>query len=272
MLFVSIISIGFLYEMITFGPDLPDILAHTFVPALSGGSLPFVVGIIGATVMPHALFVHSHLTKNKLRSDAVEEKRRLRRLHLAECVLTLTIAALVNVAILVAASKVLYPSYGGAGNTDINALTVTSAAGVMESLYGPLAAVVFGVTLLSSGIASSTTGTLAGQAIMEGLLGTKINVYLRRLVTRVVNVFPTVAAILLGVSPLSLLVYSQVILSIMIPLPMVPLLYYTSRRGYMGEFVNRRATTLVALVMAGTIVSLNALFLLSLGVGFHGGP
>jgi len=264
MLFVSIISIGFLYEVFTFGPDFSDIAVHTFVPAINNGNIPFIVGIVGATVMPHALFVHSHLTKNKLSSDAIEEKRRLRRLHLAECVFTLTIAALVNVAILVAAGKVLCPLYGCAGNTNINSLTVNKAADIMGVLYGPLAAVVFGVTLLSSGLASSTTGTLAGQAIMEGLLGTKVNIYARRLVTRVINVFPTVTAILLGLSPLSLLVYSQVVLSIMIPLPMIPLLYYTASRRYMGEFVNRRTTTFVAVAIAATIITLNALLLLSL--------
>ncbi len=264
MLFVSIISIGFLYEIFVLGPSLPDVLTHTFVPALDSGNVPFVVGIVGATVMPHALFVHSHLAKNKLKSEDIEEKRRIRKLHLAECVLTLTIAALVNVAILVVAGKVLCPLYGCVGNVDINALTVNSAAGVMGALYGPLAMTIFGVTLLASGLASSTTGTLAGQAIMDGLLGTKVNVYLRRLVTRVINVFPTVAAILVGMSPLSLLVYSQVVLSIMIPLPMIPLLYYTSSRGVMGEFVNRRWTTAVALAIAAVIISLNGYLLLSL--------
>ena len=264
MVFVLIISIGFLYETFTFGPNFSNIVEHTFVPTLNNGNIPFVVGIVGATVMPHALFVHSYLTRNKLTSGAVEEKRRLRRLHLTECVLTLTVAGLVNVAILVAAGKVLCPLYGCAGNTDINALTVNKAADIMGALYGPLSALVFGVTLLSSGLASSTTGTLAGQAIMEGLLGTKVNIYVRRLVTRVINVFPTVIAILLGVSPLSLLVYSQVVLSIMIPLPMIPLLYYTSKKGYMGEFVNRKATTLVAVMVAGVIIALNGYLLLSL--------
>jgi len=99
---------------------------------------------------------------------------------------------------------------------------------------------------------------------MEGLLGSKVNVYARRLVTRVINVFPTVLAILAGLSPLSLLVYSQVILSIMIPLPMVPLLYYTAKRDLMGEFVNRKATTAIAVLVAGIILSLNAYLLLSL--------
>ncbi len=276
MLFVSIISVGFLYEIFILGPNIADVVSHTLRPTLNSGEIPFAVGIVGATVMPHALFVHSHLARNKVRVDTIEERRRVRRLHLAECVFTLTIAACVNVSILVTSSTVLWrdvgalPSCGvqSANSTAIlscaNSLTVPQAASTMGALYGSLAMTVFAVTLLSSGLASSTTGTLAGQAIMEGLLGTKVNVYVRRLVTRFVNVFPTVAAILVGLSPLSLLVYSQVILSVMIPLPMVPLLYYTARRKYMVEFDNRRITTLIALFVAGTIVTLNALLLLSL--------
>ena len=270
MLFVSVISVGFLYEMFVLGPDLADVAAHTFMPALTQGNIPFVVGIVGATVMPHALFVHSYLAKNKLKTETIDEKRRVRKLHLYECVLTLTIAALVNVAILVTAATVLFPSHGALPGcaSDLagcaNSLTVPEAASILSALYGSFAAVIFAITLLSSGLASSTTGTLAGQAIMEGLLGTKVNVYLRRLVTRFINVVPTEAAILLGLSPLSLLVYSQVILSLMIPLPMVPLLYYTAKKGVMGEFVNRRTTTAIALVFGGMIVALNAYLLLTL--------
>lgn len=276
MLFVSIISIGFLYEIFVLGPDLVDVATRTFIPELSNSNIPFVVGIIGATVMPHALFVHSHLARNKLKGDTVEEKRRVRKLHLMESVLTLTIAALVNVAILVTASTVLWHHFGALPSCGVqagdaaaiadcaNSITVPQAASIMGALYGSLAMTVFAVTLLSSGIASSTTGTLAGQAIMDGLLGTKVNAYVRRLVTRFINVFPTVGAILLGLSPLSLLVYSQVILSIMIPLPMIPLLYYTAKRDLMGEFVNRRTTTAIALGVAGTIIALNAYLILSL--------
>jgi manganese transport protein len=276
ILFVSVISIGFLYEIFVLGPNLADVAAHTFLPALSNSNVPFVVGIVGATVMPHALFVHSDLSRKKLRLGTLEEKRRIRKLHLAESVLMLTVAALVNVGILVASSAVLWPNFGAlpgcgvqAGNTTAiadcaNSLSVSQAAGIMGALYGPLAMTVFAVTLLSSGIASSTTGTLAGQSIMEGLLGTKVNIYARRLVTRFVNVFPTVLAILFGLQPLSLLVYSQVILSIMIPLPMIPLLYYTAKTRFMGEFVNRRVTTVVSVLIAGIIITLNAYLLLSL--------
>lgn len=270
MLFVSVISIGFLYEIIVLGPNLADVVTHSFLPSLTSKNIPFVVGIVGATVMPHALFVHSQLARDKVISGTLEERRKVRKLHLTECVLTLTIAALVNVAILVTASSVLFHQFGAdpACAADpaacANSLTVPQAASIMGVLYGPLAALVFAITLLSSGIASSTTGTLAGQAIMEGLLGTKVNIYVRRLVTRFINVFPTVIAILVGLSPLALLVYSQVVLSIMIPLPMVPLLYYTAKRKIMGEFVNRRSTTVLALVIAGAIIALNAYLLLSL--------
>jgi manganese transport protein len=276
MLFVSIISIGFLYEIIVLGPNISDIVTHTFVPVLNSGNIPYVVGIVGATVMPHALFVHSYLAKNKLRDESIEEKRRVRKLHLSEVVFTLTLAALVNVAILVTASSVLFSQFGALPSCGVqannataitncaNSLSVNKAANIMGALYGTAAMTVFGVTLLSSGLASSITGTLAGQAIMEGLLGTKVNIYIRRLVTRFINVIPTVTAISLGLAPLTLLVYSQVVLSIMIPLPMIPLLYYTAKRKFMGEFVNRRATTLIAVVVAGIIIALNVYLLLSL--------
>lgn len=256
MLFVSIISIGFLYEVIVIGPNLSEIVLHTFSASLGSKSILAVVGIVGATVMPHALYVHSWLTKNRLVDNTLEEKRRLRRLHLRENIFTLTIAGFVNGAILVASAAAFYPKY-----SDIS--TINEAYNIMVPLYGPIAAIVFAVTLLSSGLASSTTGTLAGQAIMDGLLGTNVNIYLRRLVTRFINVFPTTIAILLGLNPLSLLVYSQVILSLMIPLPMIPLIVYTSRRRVMGEFVNRRATTVLALMFGAIIIALNAYLLYS---------
>jgi manganese transport protein len=127
----------------------------------------------------------------------------------------------------------------------------------MAPLFGGLSATVFGITLLCSGLASSATGTLAGQHVMEGLLGVKVNPNLRRLVTRVINVFPTTVAILLGLNPLALLIYSQVLLSILIPLPMIPLVIYTSSRRVMGEFVNRHATILVGVTIAAFIIILN---------------
>jgi manganese transport protein len=254
MIFVSIISIGFLYQVIIIGPNPAEIAYHSVAVSLNNQTVLLVVGIVGATVMPHAIHVHSWLTKNKLTTETVEEKRRHRRLHLRETVVTLTIASLVNVAILVSAGAAFHGKYSGVAS-------VNDAYQVMVPLYGYLAAAVFAITLLASGLASSITGTLAGQSIMVDLLGSKVNKTLRRIVTRVINVFPTTIAILIGLQPLSLLIYSQVILSLMIPLPMIPLIIYTSRRRTMGEFVNRRITTILGILCAVVIVALNVYLL-----------
>ncbi|MGD0478489.1 MAG: Nramp family divalent metal transporter [Nitrososphaerales archaeon] len=249
MLFVSMIAIGFLYQVIIVGPSLTEIAYHSVAVSLSSKTALLVVGIIGATVMPHALFVHSTLTKNKLTTGSIEEKRRHRRLHLMEVIITLTIAGLVNVAILVCAEP-LSANYTGV-------YSIAQFSQVMQPLYGWLAVTVFAITLLASGLASSTTGTLAGMAMMDGLLGTHVNKNLRRIVTRLVNVFPTTIAVLIGLNPLSLLIYSQAILSLMIPLPMIPLIVYTSRGRVMGEFVNSKITTILGILAAATILFLN---------------
>ena len=249
MLFVSIIAIGFLYQVVITGPSLSAIAYHSVAVSLNSQSVLLVVGIIGATVMPHALFVHSTLTRDKLTTGSIEEKRRLRRLHIREVIITLTIAGLVNVAILVCAEP-LHANYS-------NVSSISQFYDIMKPLYGWLAVTVFAITLLASGLASSTTGTLAGMAMMDGLLGTHVNKNLRRIVTRLVNVFPTTIAVLVGLPPFLLLIYSQVILSLMIPLPMIPLILYTSRRSVMGEFVNSKITTILGVLTAVIILFLN---------------
>lgn len=257
MLFVSVISLGFLYEVAIVGPNLSAVALHSVLVSVNSQNAIAVVGIIGATVMPHTLYLHSHLTKGRLGDNSIEEKRRLRRLHLSENVTVLTVAGLVNVAILVISAAAFYPRY-----SDVS--SINDAYRIMIPLFGALAATVFAITLLCSGLASSTTGTLAGQAIMEGLLGVKVNRYLRRIITRFVNVFPTTIAILLGINPLSLLVYSQVVLSLLIPLPMIPLLMYTSNKSLMGEFANKRATNVMAAGAATIIIALNAYLIYSI--------
>ncbi len=268
MLLVSVLVIGFLYQLLVLKPSLSEIGIHSVVVgSLGTDALLLVVGIIGATVMPHALFVHSWLTKNKMglsgrripgvKEDeeqfSVEEKHRTLTLHKWETILMLTIAGVVNVGILLVAIP-LFPN---------TTLTIAQTVQGLDSIYGPLVGVVFLVTLLSSGLSSSTLGTLAGQVIMEGLIGKHWNIWARRIVTRMVNVFPTTIAVLLGLDPLHLLIYSQVILSLMIPLPMIPLVYYTSKRKFMGEFVNGNVTTIVALVTVALILSFNSYLILA---------
>jgi manganese transport protein len=249
-LWVSIIGLGFLYELLIAGASPGDILMHSVYPTVNSQTILVGVGIIGATVMPHAVFVHSWLTKNKLKIGDAEEKKELMKLHLAETVILLGVAALVNVAIMVLAARVFYPNYS-------NVQSVTEAYHILRPLFGQVAATIFGITLLASGLSSSITGTLSGQAVMEGMLGSKFNPIIRRLITRFVNVFPTTIAILLGIQPLQLLVYSQVLLSLMLPLPMLPLVFYTSNRRIMGEFANGNLMKYLSYISAVTILCLN---------------
>jgi len=254
-LLVSIIGFGYIYEIVVTRPDIMSIAFHSVTPVLTPSTVPLVVGIIGATVMPHALAVHSWLTKSKLTTGDAAEKHQLLRYHLADNMLNLSIAGLVNAAILVMAAA----AFNGTGSS---VTTVEEAYQTLTPLFGALAGLVFALTLLASGLSSSTTGVLAGQAMMEGLLGRNIHPWLRRLVLRGVNVVPAFVAIYLGFSALDLLVYSQIILSLLIPLPLVPIIYLTSRKDTMGEFVNRRVTTFVAVAFALLILAFNAYFLL----------
>ena len=241
-----------------------------------------MVGKIGATVMPHALFVHSSLTKIKmdlmgqklngiassysamesmmapgksLPPHMLAEKLRMNGLHRRETIIALTVAGIVNAGILLVA----VPFFLGNG---VNAgLSVNDFVTEIGRIYAPLVATLFALTLLASGLTSSALGTIAGQVIMEGLIGKRWNVWARRIVTRCINVFPTTIAILLVLSPLLLLVYSQVVLSLMIPLPMIPLVYYTSKTKFMGSLVNRRVTMALALATVGLILFFNGYLL-----------
>jgi len=261
VIFVSIIGFGYFYEIFVTKPDLSSILYHSFVPSLpTSNALVLAVGIIGATVMPHALFVHSWLTKNKVQEKPLEERRRIRKLHLVENIILLTIAGMVNAAIMIMAATAFNPHNPGVAS-------ISEAYKTLIPLFGATAGIVFLLTLLSSGIASSVVGTLAGQAIMEGLLGKRVNLWLRRFVTRFINVIPTTIAILLGLDPLNILVYSQVVLSIMIPIPMIPLVIATRDKKLMGEFVNKKITTLLAMIFVGLILVFDSYLLFSvLGV------
>ena len=256
--FVSIIGIGYLYEIFITKPDPTTILFHSFVPSLSGEhTILLVVGVIGATVMPHALFVHSWLTKNKAQNKPLKERRKMRKFHLVENVILLTIAGMINAAIMIMEESAFHSS-------NPNVASISEAYKTLVPLFGATAGIIFLITLLSSGIASSVTGTLAGQAIFEGLLGTKVNIWFRRLVTRFVNVIPTTIAILLGLDPLNILVYSQVILSLMIPLPMIPLVILSGNKKLMGEFVNKKFTTAIAVIFVGIILTFNSYLLINI--------
>jgi manganese transport protein len=255
LLFVSVISLGYLYETFITKPSLSSIMMHSFTPIFANSHALFIaVGIIGATVMPHVVFLHSALTKERSQNKTLDEKKKMRRLHLIETVIVLSIAGLINAAILIISAVAFNPAHS-------QIQSISEAYQTLVPLFGIAAAIIFLVTLLSSGLASSIAGTLAGQIIMEGFLGKKVNVWLRRIITRFVNVIPTTIAILLGFDPLQILVYSQVILSLLIPLAIIPLVIITRNKKIMGEFVNQRITTTVAVLFTGIIIGFNVYLL-----------
>lgn len=256
-LFVGMIGLGYIYELFIIRPDMGTVVTASFVPSMNAQLAVFAVSIIGATVMPHVLYLHSDLTRNKMKTGSVQEKRELLRFHRIDTVVFLSVASLVNAAILIMAAAAFHEK-----NLTF-ATTINIAYHTLRPLFGNAAAYVFVATLLASGLSSSTTGTIAGQSIMEGMLGKKVNPWFRRLVTRVANVFPTTIALLIGLNPFFVLFYSQVILSIMIPLPMIPLIYYSSRKRYMGEFVNRGYITALSLLFAAIILGFNIYYLVT---------
>ncbi|HLC98273.1 MAG TPA: Nramp family divalent metal transporter [Candidatus Nanoarchaeia archaeon] len=252
---VGIIGLAFVYEVIIAKPDIPAILLHSVKPMINKESALVAVGMIGATVMPHALFVHSWLIKNKVIASNFTDKFQTLRFHVIDNVASLTIAGFVNAAMLVMAAAAFYQ----AGEV----ATLTQAHKTLIPLFGEFSAFVFALALLSAGISSSVTGTLAGQAIMDGLTGFKINLWVRRLITRFINVIPLTLALLLGIEPLNILIYSQVALSLLIPLPLIPIILFTSNKEIMKELVNKKITTAFAIVFGIIILAFNAYLLYS---------
>ena len=249
--FVTVIGLGYLYEVFITKPHAIPILVGSVLPLIPGtGAAVICVGVIGATVMPHALVLHSYLAKNKLQEGDLKEKKRLLGYHRKETLSMLTMAGCINAAILIMASA--------AFNTrGIFIATIQQAYWTLLPLFGFLAGTAFAITLLCSGWSSSCCGVLAGQAILEGLIGSHINPWIRRIILRVINVVPTTVMIVLGFNPLILLVYSQVVLSFLIPLPLIPLIIFTMDRKLMGDFVNRKSLTALALLFCGIIIAFN---------------
>ncbi len=253
IIFVSIIGLGYVYELLITKPDMQSILVHSVKPILTSESALIAVGIIGATVMPHALFVHSWLIKNKIIGNHFGSKSKILKYHLIDNVVSLTVAGFINAAIIIMSAAAFYQV--------ANVATLDQAYTTLIPLFGKFAAIVFALALLSAGISSSVTGTLAGQSVMDGLTGFRISLWVRRLITRFINVIPVTIAVLLGIEPLRILVLSQVALSLLIPLPLIPLIFYTSNKGIMKELVNKKITTIFAIIFALVILGFNGYLL-----------
>ncbi len=221
-------------------PSMPDATALTIS-----------VGIIGATVMPHAVYLHSGLTQHRAPGRDEVERRKLLRFSNLECIIALAVAGAVNMAMVIMASAAFH-----AGHPDV--AEIESAYHTLTPLLGGAAAAVFLVSLMASGISSSAVGTMAGQMIMQGFVGFRIPVWVRRLVT----MLPAFVVVLLGANTTDALVYSQVVLSFALPIPMIALVMFTRNRTIMGEFANSGLTDAAAIVGATAILCLNAVLLL----------
>jgi manganese transport protein len=248
---LGIIFLGFLYETLRIGPSAHESL-RGLIPGLSGASSVYLaVGIIGATVMPHAIYLHSALTKGRMPTRSDRERSRVLRFERLDVIIALGVAGVVNMAMLAVAAK-LFHTPGLSGLTSI-----PQAHMEFGRLVGGGAALAFAVALLASGASSSSVGTYAGQVVMAGFINVRIPLVVRRALTMI----PALIVLAVGVNPTDALVLSQVVLSFGIPFALIPLVMLTGRRDVMGVHVNRGLTSVLAWSCAGLIVGLN-LFLL----------
>jgi manganese transport protein len=258
---VGLITLCYLVEMFIAPVDWGAAAFHVVVPQLADAeALLLAVGIIGATVMPHAVYLHSALTQARTPVRSESETRQVLRFSNQEVVVALAVAGLVNMAMVMTASGAFH-----AGHSDV--AEIETAYHTLTPLLGGAAAGLFLLSLIASGISSSTVGTMAGQMIMQGFVGFRIPVVVRRLVTMA----PAFAVVALGVNTTRALVISQVVLSIALPLPMVALVMFTRRPDIMGAFANSRATNVAAVLGTVVVLALNLFLILqTFGVAIPG--
>ena len=248
---LGVILLGFLYDTLRIGFDAGE-AARGFLPGFAGtDSILLATGILGATVMPHVIYLHSALTQNRIPPRDDDERRALLRYQRVDVTLAMGIAGLVNMSMLIIAASLFHD----AGLTSLD--SIEEAHAQFGALVGSGAALAFALALLASGLASSSVGTYAGQVVMQGFIARTIPLVLRRLVTMT----PALIVLGIGLDPSRSLVISQVVLSFGIPFALVPLVLLTRRRDVMGALVNRPLTTVVASIVASAIIALNGFLL-----------
>ena len=260
---VAVIAVCYVVEMFIAPVDWSAAAVHSLVPGIPDpDALLLTVGIVGATVMPHAIYLHSGLTQSRIPARGEAEKARIVRISNREVVVALAIAGAVNMAMVMMASAAFH-----AGHSDV--AQIETAYNTLTPLLGVAAASVFLLSLLASGVASSAIGTMAGQMIMQGFVGFTIPIWVRRLVT----MLPAFVVVALGVDATRALVISQVVLSLALPVPMITLILFTRRRDIMGQFANGRAGNVAAVLGAAAVLSFNVILVLeTVGVTVPGLP
>ncbi|HEX6967277.1 MAG TPA: Nramp family divalent metal transporter [Micromonosporaceae bacterium] len=252
---VGVVVLAFCLELWMSRPQPGAVAQGVFVPQLPGGAALLAVSIVGATVMPHVIYLHSALVRRRVTSESDDAKRRIFRFEIIDVVCAMGLAGLINLSMLAMAAAVFFTRGDTTAGEDIGAVV----AG-LNSFIGDHAGMLFGIALLVSGIASSCVGTMSGQVVMEGFLHRRIPVFIRRAVTMI----PALVLLAIGFSPTRALVLSQVFLSFGIPFALIPLVIFTANKKLMGKLANRRLTNIAAGVVAGVIVGLNV-YLLATG-------
>ncbi|MGH2940764.1 MAG: Nramp family divalent metal transporter [Solirubrobacterales bacterium] len=249
---VGVVVVAFAYELFDASPDGGEVAKHLFVPGFAGTeSILLATGIVGATVMPHVIYLHSALTQNRIVGRNDHERRRILRFEKIDVVIALAIAGAVNLAMMIVAAALFH----GGGLTGIE--TIEGAYSGLQTLDSQGSATIFGIALLASGFASSSVGTMAGQVVMQGFIHRRIPIFLRRAIT----LAPALLVLAIGVNPTDALVGSQVVLSFGIPFALVPLVMFGAKREIMGELVNPRWLSALVAVLASLIIALNVFLL-----------
>jgi manganese transport protein len=267
MAFVGVIGLCYGFEVFLVHPDWKLAAFHTLVPTLDPkdlhGSLYVAVGMLGATVMPHVVYLHSALVQPRReelliqpRTEGVSRRRSFLRFELIDVFVAMNGAWLINSAMIVMSAV----AFGHLSNP---VTTIEQAHQTLGPLLGPMAATVFAVALLCSGLSSSTVGVMAGQVIIEGFLDIKFSIFLRRLIT----IVPALVVIAVGLDPLKILILSQVVLSFALPFALIPLLVLTNRASVMKSFVSARRTRVAGWCAVGIILTLNIVLLGQMALG-----
>lgn len=259
MVMLGIVAFCYLIQLVLSPPSWGSVGGALIQPRFDGSeSVLLAAGILGATVMPHVIYLHSALTQNRIVTKTPDHQRRLFRFELIDIVIAMVIAGAVNAAMLIMAASTFYQS----GLSHI--ASIEEAHRTLEPLVGPAASALFGISLLVSGLASTTVGTMAGQMVMQGYLHRHIPLWVRRAVT----MLPSLIIVAIGLDTTSVLVLSQVVLSFGIPFALIPLIVYTARPDIMGKtLVNRRPTTILAWLISTLIIGLNIFLLWETFVG-----
>jgi len=249
MLFIVVLS--FIVQMFFAKPDVPSLLHGLFTPQFDGmDSVILAAGILGATVMPHAIYLHSALTQKRIVGETDKEKKQIFRFEFIDILIAMLIAGFINGAMLIVSSALFHKNGLFVEDLDV-------AFNYFGQLVSPLSAILFGLGLLIAGLSSSSVGTMSGDVIMQGFIHFRIPLYVRRIITMV----PPIAIIALGINPTTALVASQVILSFGIGFALIPLIMFTSSKRIMGSLVNTKWITVISWIMAILIVALNIFIL-----------